>query len=66
MSPKGLLGAISGNPVAIGGLVTTALGLLGMGAQKMQKTKMIDEGRKLRDADPADAKKIYDASKNYT
>ena len=65
---KGLLGMMMGNPMAIGTALTGILSIVGGGlaVSKQRKiTIMQKEGRDMRDANPEDAKKMWDNSDNF-
>jgi len=65
---KGLLGMMMGNPMAMGTALTGLLSIVGGGIAVSKQKKialMQKEGRDMRDANPEDAKKMWDNSDNF-
>lgn len=63
---KGLIGMMMGNPMALTGLATGLMTILGVGGAALKQRKTItamnEEGRKLRDSTPEEAKEHWEKS----
>lgn len=66
---KGIFGMMMGNPMALSALGSGLLAVLGTGTLAIRERKkriaMNEEGRDLRDADPAEAAKKWERSENF-